>query len=134
MRSRIRWRRPISTSDRNQETAVDTFDFLADPRAITLQQRRATRTSMQSEQSRWLDRLRALAEAPVPADDFPAFLLATPPFAELARRLGTATRRAQLAPATADELDWFIAAFRDYLRTCDGEDVFSGAHAASPWR
>ena len=113
---------------------MDTFDFLADPRAITLQQRRVTRSRMQTEQSHWLERLRALAEAPLPADDFPAFLLATPPFTELARRLGNAARRAQLAPATADELDWFVAAFRDYLRTSDGEDVFSGAHAAAPWR
>jgi len=113
---------------------VDTFDFLADPRAITLQQRRNTSIRMHAEQGHWLGRLRALAEAPLPADDFPAFLLATPPFAELARRLGSARRRLELAPATADELDWFVAAFRDYLRTSDGEDVFSGAHAASPWR
>jgi hypothetical protein len=113
---------------------VDTFDFLADPRAITLQQRRATSIRMHAEQSHWLIRLRKLAEAPLPADDFPAFLLATPPFAELTHRIGRANRRAELAPATADELDWFLAAFRDYLRTCDGEDVFSGAHAASPWR
>lgn len=115
------------------ETALDTYDFLADPRAITLQQRRATKKSLHREQATWLEHLRALAEAPKPEDDFPAFLLATPPFQDLAGRLGRARTRAQLPPATADELEWFLAAFRDYLRTCDGEDVFSSP-TASPWR
>jgi len=114
------------------ETAVDTYDFLADPRAITLQQRRETRRQLQHEQDSWLGRLRLLAEAPLPNDDFPAFLLATPPFQELAQRLGTAVTRQQLPPATADELDWFLQAFRDYLRTCDGEDVFAGS--SQRWR
>ena len=66
-------------------------------------------------------------------DDFPAFLLATPPFQELANRLLKAKTRSQLPPATADELDWFVAAFRDYLRTCAGEDVFSSPSPSS-WR
>lgn len=118
----------------NEEASLDTYDFLADPRALSLRQRRAQKQSMHREQGFWLDRVRALAEAPLPADDFPAFLLATGPFHELAARLLAATQRAQLAPATADELDWFVAAFRDYLRTCDGEDVFSSTHPASPWR
>lgn len=111
---------------------MDTYDFLADPRAITLQQRRTTRRQMQHEQQTWLERLRQLAEAPLPDDDFPAFLLATPPFQELAQRLGSAANRRQLPPATADELDWFLQAFRDYLRTCDGEDVFAGS--SQSWR
>lgn len=111
---------------------MDTYDFLADPRAITLQQRRATRRQMRRTGSSWLGRLRLLAEAPLPDDDFPAFLLATPPFQELAHRLGSATTRPQLPPATADELDWFLQAFRDYLRTCDGEDVFAGS--SQSWR
>ena len=34
--------------------------------------------------------------------------------------------------AVADELDWFLQAFRDYLRTCDGEDVFAGS--SQSWR
>ena len=113
---------------------MDTYDFLADPRAISLQQRRTTQQRMQRENDFWLDRVRALAEPPHADADFPAFLLATPPFAELAKKLLPAVRRAQLAPAIADELDWFVAAFRDYLRTSDGEDVFSGSHRSSPWR
>lgn len=118
----------------NPEAALDTYDFLADPRVLSLKQRRATKHRMQREQDFWLDRVRALAEAPLPDDDCPAFLLATAPFHELASKLLPATRRQQLAPATADELDWFLAAFRDYLRTSEGEDVFSSAHPASPWR
>ena len=113
---------------------MDTYDFLSDPRSLTQKQRRTARARMQREHDFWLDRLAALAEAPLPDADFPAFLLATSPFHELATRLLPNTCRAQLDPATADELDWFLAAFRNYLHTCEGEDVFTSLHPASPWR
>ena len=112
---------------------MDTYDFLADPRAISLADRRRVLASMQREQAWWLERLQALTEAPKPDRDFPAFLLAMPPFQDLARRLSRAAARAQLPPATADELDWFVRAFRDYLRTSDGEDVFSSPHRGSSY-
>ncbi len=105
---------------------MDTYDFLADPRAISLEQRHRVLASMQREQTWWLDRLQALSEGQKPERDFPAFLLAMAPFQDLAKRLAKATQRAQLAPALADELDWFVNAFRYYLRTSEGEDVFSG--------
>jgi len=104
---------------------LDTYDFLADPRRITLELRRATAGQMHREQQAWLERLQSLAEPPKPGKDFPAFLLATQPFSELAQRLGTATQRSQLPTEVADELDWFVHAFAGYLRTCDGEDSFS---------
>ncbi len=104
---------------------MDTYDFLSDPRALSLDERVARQSRMHRDQSLWLQRLQALAEPPTPAKDFPAFLLATPPFAELAQRLRNATVRSQLSGPVADELDWFLHAFRDYLRTCDGEDVFT---------
>jgi hypothetical protein len=106
---------------------LDTYDFLADPRAITLDERRATAARMHREQQGWLERLQALAEPPKPGKDFPAYLLATPTFADLAQRLGTATQRSQLPTDVADELDWFVQAFAGYLRTCDGEDAFAPA-------
>ena len=128
----------MATADQHRhpqpEAALDTYDFLTDPRSLSLKQRRASRARLQRDHDFWLDRVRALAEAPLPDDEFPAFLLATAPFHELAARLLPATRRAQLAPATADELDWFLAAFRDYLRTCEGEDVFTASHPVTPWR
>lgn len=104
---------------------MDTYDFLADPRALSLQARRATATRMHREQALWLARLQRLAEPPTPDRDFPAFLLATPLFADLAHRLGDIQDRAGLPVAVADELDWFVAAFRAYLRSSDGEDVFA---------
>ena len=110
---------------------MDTYDFLADPRAIRLAHRRKMRASLQRENDWWLDRLQQLCEAPKPEFDFPAYLLATPPFRELARKLAAATRRPMLDSAAADELDWFVRAFRDYLRTEAGEDVFSQAHPHS---
>ena len=61
----------------------------------------------------------------MPESDFPAFLLATEPFADLAQRLSQATVRRDLPADVADELDWFLRAFRDYLRTQDGEDAFT---------
>ncbi|MGC3970437.1 MAG: hypothetical protein QM775_24810 [Pirellulales bacterium] len=110
---------------------MDTYDFLTDPRAIGLAERHQVLARMSRDQAWWLDRLQALTEAPPLPRDFPAFLLATPPFAELAKRLAPASARRQLDAATADELDWFVKAFRDYLRTSDGEDVFSSGHRGS---
>lgn len=103
---------------------MDTYDFLSDPRTLSLEERHEARDQYASEQRMWLQRLRALAEEPKPEDDFPAFLLATSTFAELAARLGKAQDRASLSTGAADELDWFLRAFQDYLRTQDGEEVF----------
>ncbi len=104
---------------------MDTYDFLADPRSLCLDERRATAARLHVAQRQWLGRLQPLVEPPALAPDFPAFLLATQPFADLARRLDGARERAHLPGLVADELDWFVEAFRDYLRTCDGEDVFA---------
>jgi hypothetical protein len=97
--------------------------FPCDPRTIPLADRRACAAAMAAEGRRWRARLQALAESP-PADDFPFFLLATPPFARLRAVLERAATRADLPMQSADELDYFVAAYRDYLRTCAGEDVF----------
>lgn len=103
---------------------MDTHDFLADPRTLTLDQRQALRARYTREQDLWLDRLRGLAEDPKPADDFPAFLLATAPFRHLAERIGNAREARELSVETADELEWFVRGYASYLRTRDGEDVF----------
>ena len=103
---------------------MDTYDFLADPRALTLQERLAARESYAPQQERWLTKLRLLAEAPKPEHDFPAFLLATPPFEGLATKLDQAKRHKDLSTETADELDWFVRVFAHYLRTRDGEEIF----------
>jgi len=103
---------------------LDTYDFLADPRTLTLDERREALEQYAREQEQWLAKLRVLAEDPKPEDDFPAFLLATAPFAELAARLGKAQSHKELSTDAADELEWFVRVFADYLRTRDGEDVF----------
>jgi hypothetical protein len=97
----------------------------SDPRALSLPERRSLAKSMRSAQQAWQRRLADLVEPPAPAEDFPAFLLETPAFRELNRRIGEASRRSQLPIAVADELQHFVDAFRDYLRTCAGEDVFA---------
>lgn len=97
----------------------------ADPRALDLAERRAACQRLHAENRLWLDRLTRLAE-PRPERDFPAFLLATPAFRQLAEQLETATSRRDLSTATADEVDRFVDAYRYYLRTCAGEDPFAG--------
>jgi hypothetical protein len=110
---------------------VDTYEFLPDPRALTLPERQRALARMQREQSFWLDRLGDLTEAPKPERDFPAFLLATPAFRDLAHKLLLATARHELPTDVADELDWFVRAFAEYLRSAAGEDVFSASHRGS---
>ncbi len=104
---------------------MDTYDFLADPRVLPLAERRDLATLHATEQAAWLDRLSHLAEPPVTDPEFPAFLLAVPPFADLGRRIGAARQRVALSTEVADELDWFVRAFADYLHTDQGEDVFA---------
>lgn len=103
---------------------MDTYDFLADPRTLTIAERLEARDRLAVEQHRWLTRLRDLAEDPKPQEDFPAFLLATPPFHELAQSLTQAESHKDLGTEVADELEWFVRVFADYLRTRDGEEVF----------
>lgn len=100
-------------------------DFPSDPRAIPLGDRRAWASRLAEAQRSWLQRLPALLEPPAPAPDFPAFLLETSPFRPLMAAIGEARTRAQLPTAVADELQRFVDAFRDYLRTDSGEEVFS---------
>ncbi|MBL8734622.1 MAG: hypothetical protein JNN13_19760 [Planctomycetes bacterium] len=107
---------------------MDTYSFLSDPRAPSLAERRQLGRRHQRDQEHWQHKLHQLCEPPQPDADFPAFLLATAPFADLAHRIAGASSRAELPPATADELDWFVRAFRDYLRHTDDEDVFSSPH------
>jgi hypothetical protein len=104
---------------------LHTHHFLADPRSIPLAERAAMAERLRRDQTTWLMRLNRLTELPLLEADFPAFLLATPPFSSLAVRIGEAGTRSELPPDVADELDWFVNAYRDYLRTCDGEDVFA---------
>jgi hypothetical protein len=103
--------------------SVDAPAFPADPRSLTLAERVRFYDRLQAVQRSWLARLQLLCEIP-PAKDFPAFLLTTTAFRELAQRLGDFHRRRELPTGLADELDHFASAYCDYLRTCAGEDTF----------
>lgn len=100
-----------------------TVNFPHDPRELDLGARHHWCQRLVAQQRSWLTRMCSLAE-PKPAADFPAFLLATPPFTALASRLAVAVTRSDLPTATQDEVDRFVDAFGDYLRTKKGEDVF----------
>ncbi|MCR9247872.1 MAG: hypothetical protein NXI31_22820 [bacterium] len=116
-----------ATTPSNLESNLDTYDFLADPRSLPLAGRKACAERLADDQNHWLSRLEKLVEGPAPDSDFPAFLLATPAFESLGSRIAGAHRRADLATEVADELDWFIDKFADYLRTDADEDVFAPA-------
>lgn len=97
--------------------------FPRDPRDLDLAARRAWSQRMADAQQQWLRRLATLAEI-APADDFPAFLLATPPFQGLAQRLQQCSSRSSTPTETLDELERFVDAFSEYLRTDRDEAVF----------
>lgn len=99
--------------------------FPLDPRSVPLAQRRRYAEELAAAQAAWLPRLRVLCDTAAPADDFPAFLLATDAFTSLRRRVGAAATRPDLRADVADELDHFVDAYRDYLRTDDREDAFA---------
>jgi hypothetical protein len=86
-----------------------------DPWSLTLSERHDLRARHAAAQGRWLPRIRCLVEPPMPADSFPAFLLAIPPFARLGRNIGDAATSTDLALATADELQHFVDRYRTYL-------------------
>jgi len=98
----------------------------ADVRALDLAQRQALRQQFDGAQRAWLPRLTQLVEPPPPAPDFPAFLLETAPFAALRQAIGNARQRAELSTAVREDVQCFVDAFRDYLRTTQGEDAFTG--------
>jgi hypothetical protein len=103
----------------------DLEPFPNDPRALDLAQRRQWQQRLSGPHSRWTAALAALSETRL-GDEFPAFLLATPPFAELAASIEGATHRSSLPLDVLDRLDRFLEAFADYLRTQSGENVFDG--------
>jgi hypothetical protein len=112
---------------------LDTYDFLADPRTLTLVERQSARDHYDHDHAAWQAKLQKLTEEPKPEDDFPAFLLATQPFVSLAKKLNKAESRNQLTAEAADELDWFVRAFADYLRTDQSVEIFPEAkHLAQP--
>ncbi len=97
----------------------------ADVRTLDLAERQALRQQLDAAQRAWLPRLANLVEPPPPAADFPAFLLDTPPFAPLRAAIGNARSRAELATSVREDVQCFVDAFRDYLRTTQGEDAFA---------
>jgi len=86
-----------------------------DPWSLAPAERAALAARHARDQAEWLPRLRRLVEPPVPTEDFPAFLLALPPFARLAAAVGGATRAVELDVGTADELQRFVDCYRVWL-------------------
>lgn len=86
-----------------------------DPWSLTHAERRLLRHAHGADQQQWLPRLTRLVEPPPPGADFPAFLLAMPPFADLKDGIGKARAVTDLDTATADRLQRFVDRYRDWL-------------------
>jgi hypothetical protein len=83
--------------------------------ALRVPERKKLMQDFRQAQRSWLPRLRAMVEPPLPADDFPAFLLELPAFRSLKLRIGSARERSEIDTATADELQHFVDRYRDWL-------------------
>lgn len=86
-----------------------------DPWSLTVAERRELRQTLSDAQRTWLPRIAELVEPPPIDAGFPAFLLGTPAFADLASGVGDASARHELDTATADRLQRFVDRYRDYL-------------------
>jgi hypothetical protein len=86
-----------------------------DPWSLTPAERTELRAALDEAQARWLPRIVDLVEPPAVDEAFPAFLLETPAFADLARGIGDAHGARELGIATADRLQRFVDRYRSYL-------------------
>jgi hypothetical protein len=95
-----------------------------DPWSLNFEQRQRVVAMLPEAQDYWLARLPGLVEPPAPGPGFPACLLACARFADLREAIGAATRRSELATATADELQRFVDLFSLWLRVLDPAPSF----------
>lgn len=86
-----------------------------DPWSLSLDERRAIAAALREPQADWQARLPQLVEPPTPTASFPAFLLATERFRDLADAIGSAEHRLELDTSTADALQRFVDLYRNWL-------------------
>ena len=86
-----------------------------DPWSLAFAERASLAVGHADEQARWLPVIQGLVEPPAIDDSFPAFLLATPPFAHLAEAIAGARQALDLNTGAADELQRFVDRYRGYL-------------------
>ena len=94
--------------------------LIDDPWSLTLQERLGLRASLAREQGQWLWRIEGLIEPPAIDDAFPAFLLATKPFAHLAHAVSDAGDRIALGTGATDALQRFVDRYRSFLSDAPG--------------
>jgi len=104
-----------------------------DPWSLSLPERLDLLAEHAQAQHRWLQILVGLVEPPAPTSEFPAFLLATPPFARLRAAIANARSTHDLDTATADELQRFVDCYRNYLNA-DVEVTTASARPSGPGR
>ena len=103
----------------------------ADPFALPNAARLRLFGTLQDAQRSWLRRIVELVEPPRPDSTFPAFLLELPPFAPLARRIGTTAKRSELGTGVLDELQRFVDLFRGWLESDPVPDAWALEHEAA---
>ncbi len=120
---------PFSSQDLSDRSAVAASEgehnalqikLIDDPWSLTLQERLGLRASLAREQGQWLRRIEGLIEPPAIDDAFPAFLLATKPFAHLAHAVSDAGDRIALGTGATDALQRFVDRYRSFLSDAPG--------------
>ena len=86
-----------------------------DPFSLDHAERVEVMQALDREHARWLGLLEKLCEPPGMTEDFPAFLLETPHFADLRAAIEGAASASALDPGTADELQRFVDLYRGYM-------------------
>jgi hypothetical protein len=103
----------IATVDRDRSALQ--IKLIDDPWSLTHQERLDLRATLAAAQVAWLRRIEDLVEPPAIDDAFPAFLLATAPFAHLGHAIGDARSPTDLDTGTADALQRFVDRYRSFL-------------------
>ena len=107
--------------------------LIDDPWSLTHEQRVRLLEGHRELQSAWLNRLQELVEPPRPGPDFPAFLLALPPFDHVVQAIGNAERLAEMDVATADLVQRFVDHFAHWLVSEQSTSVKTPAPAILPF-
>jgi hypothetical protein len=103
----------LATIDRDRSPLQ--IKLIDDPWSLTHQERLDLRATFAEAQVAWLRQIADLVEPPAIDDAFPAFLLATAPFAHLAHAIGDARNPTDLDTGTADALQRFVDRYRSFL-------------------
>ncbi len=107
----------MSSSTSKSASQIDALlaKLADDPWALPHTERRELLVALDAAQARWLPTLAALVEPPVPAPEFPAFLLETQMFEGVRGAIEAQTGSEGPDTATQDLVQHFVDQYRHYI-------------------